>query len=93
MVRGEIKLGEKVRAEDSLTNIGNGEFKCERAFTDDNCLLHATITINFRSISGTESEAIWAVTALGGCGRDYRQEGAAVDEPFVTFQFVRYVKE
>ena len=92
MVRSEVKLGEKICAEDSLADVGDSKSEWEFSLANNEGFMHATITVYLCAIGGAKSEAIGALTALRARRRNYRKKRAAVDEPLVAFVLINDVK-
>ena len=81
-------MGEKVRSQYSLLNIRHCKLIRERLLTDLNRVDRVPVTLDGRSIRGSESGAVGTFESLGVGRGDYGDYGASVDQPFLVLTLV-----
>ena len=93
MVRGQIKMCQKVGSDDPIFDIGNCKDKIKISLTYCDCAADVAVAFDFGSIRGAQLETRGAEASLLAGGRENGDEGAAVDEPLLIPAGVVDVKE
>ena len=93
MVRGQIKMCQKVGSDNPIFHISNCKSEIEVSLTYCYGAADVAVAFDLGSICGAQLDARGTETSLLAGGWEYRDQGAAVDEPLLIPAGVVDVKQ
>ena len=93
MIRGKVKVREKVGTNDWLFDVGDYEFEWVILATQLDSMSNATVTRDCGAICGRKFGPVRTFLALGGKRREDGEHCPPVDEPFEFGIRVLYIQE